>query len=215
MAETGGRRRPVPTRSVPIGPGASGSRERILDATLRCIARWGIAKTSLDDVAREASCARATIYRGFPGGRDSVLFAAGEREVRSFLDDLAARLDDVDTLDDLLVVTLVTATRAIRGHEALRYLIAHEPGPVLAHVSFDGLDPLLTLACEFGAPELERFLAPAAARATAEWTARMIVVHVLDPASFDLAEPDEARRLVTTYLLPGLTPHLLSGSTAA
>ena len=32
-----------------------------------CIARWGTAKTTLDDIAREAGCSRATIYRLFPG----------------------------------------------------------------------------------------------------------------------------------------------------
>ncbi|MEA2588672.1 MAG: hypothetical protein QOH66_1599, partial [Actinomycetota bacterium] len=47
--------------------------QRVIDAALRCIARWGIAKTTLDDIAREASCSRATIYRLFPGGKDALL----------------------------------------------------------------------------------------------------------------------------------------------
>ena len=37
----------------------------ILDAALTCIGRVGLAKTTLDDVAREARCARATVYRCF------------------------------------------------------------------------------------------------------------------------------------------------------
>src|SRR3954451_22796301 len=40
---------------------------RILDAALTCIGRVGLAKTTLDDVAREAGCARGTLYRYFPG----------------------------------------------------------------------------------------------------------------------------------------------------
>ena len=65
---------------------------RILEAALRCIARWGMAKTTLDDVAREAGCSRATIYRAFPGGKQSVIHATGERELRRFLDDLSAKV---------------------------------------------------------------------------------------------------------------------------
>ena len=55
----------------------AGQEQRIVDATTRCIARWGVAKTTLDDVAREASCSRATVYRLFPGGKDAVLEATG------------------------------------------------------------------------------------------------------------------------------------------
>ena len=47
----------LPARS-PIGS---------LDAALACVARVGVAKTTLDDVAKEAGCARATVYRCFPG----------------------------------------------------------------------------------------------------------------------------------------------------
>ena len=40
---------------------------RVLDGALACVARVGLGKTTLDDVAREAGCARATVYRCFPG----------------------------------------------------------------------------------------------------------------------------------------------------
>ena len=36
---------------------------RLVDAVLRCISRWGVAKTTLDDVAREAGCSRATVAK--------------------------------------------------------------------------------------------------------------------------------------------------------
>ncbi len=66
--------------------------ERITAAALRCIARWGVAKTTLDDVAREAGCSRATIYRLFPGGKDSLVTAVAEAEVARFFAGLGARL---------------------------------------------------------------------------------------------------------------------------
>ena len=47
----------------------SSTRVRIVDAALRCLARQGIAKTTVDDIAREAGLSRATLYRAFPGGQ--------------------------------------------------------------------------------------------------------------------------------------------------
>ncbi len=43
-------------------------RERLLQATYDCVARWGLAKTTVEDAAREAGVSRATVYRYFPGG---------------------------------------------------------------------------------------------------------------------------------------------------
>jgi len=183
---------------------------RILEAALRCVARWGMAKTTVDDIAREAGCSRATIYRAFPGGKQSVIHATGERELRRFLDDLSAEVAAVDSLREMLTVALVAGVTAIRTHEALQYLIEHEPGPVLALVSFDRLEPLLTLGTEFGAPELERFLAPEAAREAAEWVVRTIIGHGLEADCHDLTDPVVADRFVATFMLPGLAPDLIA-----
>ena len=40
---------------------------------MACIERWGLAKTSLEDVATEAGLSRATLYRWFAGGRDQLI----------------------------------------------------------------------------------------------------------------------------------------------
>ena len=54
--------------------------DRVLDAALACVARVGVAKTTLDDVAKEAGCARATVYRCFPG-RQALMRAVLDREI--------------------------------------------------------------------------------------------------------------------------------------
>jgi AcrR family transcriptional regulator len=187
--------------------------DRITTAAVRCIARWGVAKTTLDDIAAEAECSRATIYRVFPGGKSSVLLAAGEAEVRRFLDDLSRQLDQTTSLEELLVVTMVTSVRAVRAHEALQYLLVHEPGQVLAHAAFDALDPLLALAREYGGPYLEPYLGAEAAGAGAEWIARLIVGYAIGPHPVDLANRDVATHCMTTFVLPGLAPPLLAGTT--
>ena len=60
----------------------SSQEERVADAAIRCVGRWGVAKTTLDDVAREAGCSRATVYRLFPGGKENLLDTAVRLEVR-------------------------------------------------------------------------------------------------------------------------------------
>ena len=48
-------------------------RDRLLAATYRCVARFGLGKTTIEDVVKESGVSRATIYRQFPGGRDELL----------------------------------------------------------------------------------------------------------------------------------------------
>src|SRR6266851_644407 len=87
------------------GPAVSPPAIRMVDATLRCIARWGVAKTTLDDVAREAGCSRATVYRLFPGGKDGLLDAVARTETERFFACLA---DGIDLSDGESVRRLVT-----------------------------------------------------------------------------------------------------------
>ena len=48
-------------------------RDRLLEATYTCIARFGLAKTTVEDVVKASGISRATIYRHFPGVRDELL----------------------------------------------------------------------------------------------------------------------------------------------
>ena len=178
---------------------------RITRAALRCIARWGVAKTTLDDIAREAGCSRATVYRTFPGGKDVVVDALVREEVGRFYGDLATRLDEADDLESLLVTALTWSYRTIRDHEALQFLLAHEPEVVLPRVAFGEYDRLLHVAVEFAAPWLVPHVGPEEAPRAAEWVVRLVVSYAMSPSErVDLGDESQARRLVRTYLLPGL-----------
>ncbi|MCC5952603.1 MAG: TetR/AcrR family transcriptional regulator [Acidimicrobiia bacterium] len=181
-------------------------RARVLDATVRCVARWGVAKTTLDDVARQAGCSRATVYRVVPGGKAALLEAAAEAELATLLERIAEAFDRSATLEDLLAGGLSTAAEALRSHEALTYLLRHEPATVLSGVAFDALDPLLETAAGFAAPWLEVYLPPEQAAEVAEWLTRLVVLYSLDldGSGPDLADPAEAARFVRTYVMPGL-----------
>jgi len=182
---------------------------RLVDAALRCIARWGVAKTTLDDVAREAGCSRATVYRVVPGGKDGLLDLVARVELERFFAGLSARLASASDLETLLAIGLAESAKRIRDHDGLQYLLAHEPEAVVPHLAFSHLNEVLRRARLFAEPWLTKWLpAPHAARA-AEWVTRLVLSYSVCPADgMDVADEESARRLVRTYLLPGLEPLL-------
>ena len=56
--------------------------ERARTAVLACIGRFGLAKTTIDDIAREAGCSRATLYRYFDGKPEIVGSAVAAEHAR-------------------------------------------------------------------------------------------------------------------------------------
>jgi AcrR family transcriptional regulator len=181
--------------------------QRLVEAALRCIARWGVTKTSLDDVAREAGLSRATAYRQFPGGKDALFGTVVRFEVVRFLDRIRAALTEAPDLEEALVATMTEAGRSLANHEALRYLLRHEPELVLPKIAFRELDEVLALVRAEAGPLLARHLGDDldAAGRTAEWAARMTLSYTLSPsATVDMTNAVSVRHLVRTYILPGV-----------
>lgn len=184
---------------------ASPHRVRVVDATLACLARYGTAKTTVDDIAREAGLSRATIYRTFPGGRDEILAAVVDTEAARLFSALGARLGAASDLNEALVVGIVEASTRIRQHPALAYLVAHEPETILGHLAFEDSNRLMTAASRFAAPFLARWLRPAEAGRVAEWATRIVLSYAISPSpETDLCDPDQAARLVSMFVMPGV-----------
>jgi AcrR family transcriptional regulator len=190
---------PAPTRAP---------EDRIVDAVLRCIERWGVAKTTLDDVAREAGCSRATVYRLFPCGKDGLMEATAHAELARFFGAVAARVAAAGDLEDALTGGMAEAGRRLCEHAALQYLLAHEPESVLPRLAFAEMDQVLRAASEFAAPLLERWLAPEEARRAAEWVARLVCSYSMTPGEgVSFADEGSVRALVRNFVLPGLSSH--------
>src|ERR1700722_12674677 len=184
---------------------SSRHRERIIDATLTCLARHGTVKTTVDDIARAAGVSRATVYRVFPGGRDELLAAVVDTEMARLFSALGVRLGEAGDLTEALVGGIVEASTRIRGHQALAYLVEHEPGLVLGHLAFDESERLLTTASRFTAPFLARWMSPAEAGRVAEWATRIVLSYAIAPSlAMDLTDVDRATHLVETFMLPGI-----------
>ncbi len=138
----------------------SSTRVRIVDGALRCLARQGVAKTTVDDIARESGLSRATLYRTFPGGREAVLGAVVETEAARLTSALAVVMGEAEDLEDVLVAGMVEAARRLRSHAALAYVLTHEPGVILPHLTFAELDRILLVVGDAAAPFFARWLQP-------------------------------------------------------
>lgn len=181
--------------------------ERILDGALVLVARWGVGKTSLADVAKEAGCSRATVYRAFPGGKQHLFQALGLRELEAYVEAILDAIDTADDLADALTRGLVVATRLLHDHDAAQFILEHEPGLLLPFLGFNQVDLVYRHTAGRIGPHLERFVAADRAAWAAEWAARLFITYLFNPLEdLDLADVVSARGLVTRFLLPAFAP---------
>lgn len=102
------------------------ARDRLIDAAEACFSRFGVAKTTLEDIASEAGVSRATVYRYFEGGRDEIILGVVLREARSFLASLERRVQREATLTEAIVEGVLYTVAAVRKNENLALLFAPE-----------------------------------------------------------------------------------------
>jgi AcrR family transcriptional regulator len=185
---------------------ATDTRDRLLDGALACIARVGLAKTTLDDVAREAGCARATLYRYFPG-KQPLAAALVQREASRVAGELHAATAACTNVEDVLVTAVVVGVGALERHPALQTVLLVEPEVLLPHLAFHHAEHFLADASALVAPVIEPFVPEGRAHRTAEWMVRIVLSYVCSPSpAVDLHDPASVRNLVSDFVLPGLVP---------
>jgi AcrR family transcriptional regulator len=180
-------------------------RERILQATYDCVARWGLAKTTVEDAARAAGVARATVYRYFPGGRDELVSAVVHWEFARFFLRLYDEVHQAETLEEVLERGLAFAHNAIVEHEVLQRILQTEPEILLPRMTVEA-NETHTLVAAFLMPYLVRH---GMAEGTdldraADFLARMVLSYIGSPGRWDLNDPEQVARLVRAELLAGI-----------
>jgi AcrR family transcriptional regulator len=177
------------------------TRERILDGAGEAVVRFGLAKTSLEDVARAGGVSRATVYRWFPGGRDEVFDALVGRELAAVAEEMIQRIEEAPDLAAGLEAVLRWGGPALRAHSLLQAALDSAPDELAVRLSrFEhGLDDVVgpvvveRLAAD-GAPDRDH-------RGDARYLVSMVQSLMANPGSWDLEDEAEVHELVRTQLL--------------
>lgn len=107
---------------------------RILDAAFGCVADLGLARITMDDVARRAGLSRQTIYRYF-ASRDLLIMALVLREEEKFLDGIRAAFAEDDDLESAMYDGILFCLRFAREHPLLDRLLATDPETLLPYLT--------------------------------------------------------------------------------
>lgn len=170
--------------------------EAVLDAALRQFELFGIAKSTVEDIAKRAKVARVTVYRRFPG-KDALVEAVVLRELRRFQADLAAAMAPFEDPEDQLTEGFVFTLRTARSHALFTRLLESEPDEVLPHLIGDGA-PFLDLGRAFVAArmaaELDDGRSYEEMLVAADVASRVVISLAIAPGGLVGFDDDEAAR---------------------
>lgn len=180
------------------------ARERLIDAAEECFERYGVSKTTVEDVAKAANVSRATVYRYFDG-RDSLILGVLEREGGRFMKRLDKRILREPDLATAVVEGVLFTVKAVRADPRLALLFAPEAVGLTVNVP-GATEAMFKLATAFLRPWLESAreagqLRPGVAvDDVAEWIVRAVLSLLTTRLrSRSLAEE---RRFLETFLIP-------------
>ena len=168
---------------------AEGTHDRILDAAISALATHGLARLSLEDVAKEAGMSRQTVYRYF-GSKEALVTAAIVREEKWFLDQMVSAIDAHDELRPAMEAAIVAGLRAAREHPLLDRLLDTEPESLLPFLT-TGAGPVLSAARPMIQGLLEQRVphaSPLTLRRLADATSRLFISYAINPPDDDIEE---------------------------
>lgn len=146
--------------------------------------RHGLARLSLEDVAREARLSRQTVYR-YVGSRDGLITATIVREEAAFLARMRAAAAEHDQMLPALEASIASALHSSRRHPLLDRLLASEPEALLPFLT-DGSGPVLS-AARTVVEELLATYVPSLTGAdralAADAATRLVISYAISPAS--------------------------------
>ena len=101
------------------------ARDRLLDAAEACFERSGISKTTVEDVAKQASVSRATVYRYF-AGRDAVVSGVILRATERYLRRVRGRVEAQPNLGSAILEFVEVTIRAAHRDETIALLFTSD-----------------------------------------------------------------------------------------
>lgn len=166
---------------------------RLLDAARVVVARHGLRRTSMEEVARAAHCSRPTAYKHY-GSRDRLLAELFVREVHRYLEGLPAPTSVATGPGGLLEEIFVHTLRHVRGHPLVQAVAAADPQGLSELLALDGgrvLQVITTGLCDYmgGLAEVGALRPGVPVEVATEAFVRMVLSFLLFPRL--VADPDD------------------------
>ncbi|MFB4314990.1 TetR/AcrR family transcriptional regulator [Actinomadura sp. 21ATH] len=187
------------------------ARQRIIDATARCVDRHGVAKTTLSDVAAELGVTRQTVYRHFARISD-IIGEVAAQGAESFVDRLVAHLQGIEDPAEAVVEGMLFCVRAIPTEPHLSLLLQ------LGDSTAFGRGATTADAIAYGARMLRRFPVDWDAAGVGEDDLNGLAEIIMRLLSSFLQHPSEPpreearlRALLHRWLAPALRRETVSG----
>lgn len=187
--------------------GSTSGRERILDAAESCLARFGLAKTTIEDVAREAQLSRATLYRQF-GNRDGLLLAVATRDAERTASAAELFLQDFEDVGSWIVEGMLFCLREIPKRPVLSQFLAPQEFGVASRLILTS-ERMLDIGNEILRPMFEPARREGLLQekleldSLMEWVLRILMSYLAVPGPSTRTEED-LRQLLRGMLLPAV-----------
>ncbi|MFE7652252.1 TetR/AcrR family transcriptional regulator [Streptomyces bottropensis] len=180
------------------------ARQRIIDATARCIDRHGVTKTTLSDVAGELGVTRQTVYRHF-GRISDIIGEVAAQGAESFVDLMIAHLQGITDPAEAVVEGMVFCVRTIPTEPRLSLLLQ------LGDTTAFGRGATTGDTIAYGAKMLQRFPVDWAAAGIDEDALNglaEIIMRLLTSLLQHPSEPPQDETRLRTFLNRWLAPAL-------
>ncbi|TDC65919.1 TetR family transcriptional regulator [Actinomadura sp. GC306] len=181
------------------------TRERIIDAADECFRRFGVAKTTVEDIAAAAGLSRATVYRSVTGGRDELILEVVVRDLHRFLDRLADRLRRERSVAEAIVEGTLDAIEYVRNEPTITHFLVPEAAGHMQAAVAGAAEHVLAVCCDYVRPAFEKAQRQRTLRAdievegTVEFLFRIITSLIVMRRDRDAGE---LRRFLRTYVVP-------------
>jgi AcrR family transcriptional regulator len=197
------------TNSSVLSGDAVEARQQILAAAASVIARYGVSKTTMDDIGRQAGVSRPTVYR-YLGDRDNLLGALIERRARMLFDRAREYIFGFESFAEQLVEGLLYLIDHGRRDPIVGILVGPEHLSVTTPI-VNGTALAAELTAEMWEPVLHRAIQRGEIRsdldvlAVGQWLA---LVQFILVGRRDVTGTDDpaTREMLRTFVLPAFIP---------